>query len=74
MSHRIVSQEEWNKHRTKFLQKEKEFTKARDQMTALIRNHPWVELKKDYTFGTNQGRKSLKELFSDCSQLAIWHT
>ena len=44
MQHRIVSREEWLAARRQHLAREKEFTHARDQLSAERRELPWVRL------------------------------
>jgi predicted dithiol-disulfide oxidoreductase (DUF899 family) len=34
---------------------------------------PWVRVEKEYVFDTPAGRKTLPELFGDCSQLIVQH-
>jgi predicted dithiol-disulfide oxidoreductase (DUF899 family) len=46
MSHTIVSQDEWLDARKALLVKEKEFTKARDALSAQRRDLPWVQIDK----------------------------
>lgn len=70
---KIVSKEEWLKARMDFLAREKEFTRARDQLTAARQALPWVKIEKNYTFDTPSGRKSLADLFEGRSQLIVYH-
>ena len=72
-SHRIVSADEWTKARKAFLAKEKEFTQARDRLSAERRALPWVKVDKAYVFDTPQGKKTLAELFDGRSQLIVYH-
>jgi predicted dithiol-disulfide oxidoreductase (DUF899 family) len=71
--HRIVSADEWKKERKAFLAKEKEFTRARDRLSAERRALPWVKVDKAYVFDTPQGKKTLAELFDGRSQLIVYH-
>jgi predicted dithiol-disulfide oxidoreductase (DUF899 family) len=71
--HQVVSQEQWTIAAQELLAKEKEFTKLRDQLSARRRELPWVEVTKDYEFETPEGKKSLKDLFGDKSQLMVYH-
>jgi predicted dithiol-disulfide oxidoreductase (DUF899 family) len=71
--HRIVSHEEWLKARTAFLKEEKEFSKARDRLSAQRRALPWERVDKDYRFHTENGTKSLSDLFDGRSQLIVYH-
>jgi predicted dithiol-disulfide oxidoreductase (DUF899 family) len=70
---RIVSRDEWRAERVKFLAKEKEFTKLRDELNAQRRELPMVRLEKDYTFTGPEGEKSLLELFDGRRQLIVYH-
>ena len=71
--HKIVSREEWHSVREEILKKEKEFTRARDKLTAEIRDMPWTKIDKGYFFDTPHGKKSLSDLFEDKSQLFVVH-
>lgn len=69
----IVSREEWIKIRKKHLKKEKKFTRLRDELSAERRNLPWVKVDKKYQFTTEQGPRTLSDLFAGKSQLIIYH-
>jgi predicted dithiol-disulfide oxidoreductase (DUF899 family) len=71
--HKIVSEKEWLAARKDLLAKEKEFTQARDALSAGRRALPWVKVEKPYIFDTPQGKKSLAELFGGKSQLIVYH-
>jgi predicted dithiol-disulfide oxidoreductase (DUF899 family) len=73
MQHKIVSEKEWLATRKALLAKEKEFTQARDALSAERRTLPWVKVEKPYVFDTPQGKKTLAELFDGKSQLIIYH-
>ena len=73
MQHQIVSRDEGLAARTRFLAKEKEFTRLRDQLSAERRALPWVKVEKAYVFDTPEGRRSLAELFAGRSQLIVYH-
>jgi predicted dithiol-disulfide oxidoreductase (DUF899 family) len=70
---RIVSQEEWLEARKAHLAKEKEFTRARDELARHRRELPWVKVDKPYTFDAAEGRVSLGDLFGGNGQLLIYH-
>jgi predicted dithiol-disulfide oxidoreductase (DUF899 family) len=72
-AHRIVSRDEWIRERKALLAKEKEFTRARDKLSAERRGLPWVKVEKTYVFDTPDGKKTLAELFGGKSQLLIYH-
>ena len=69
MQHTIVSQDEWLAARKALLAKEKEFTKARDALSAARRALPWVKVDKNYVFDGPNGKQTLAELFDGRSQL-----
>jgi predicted dithiol-disulfide oxidoreductase (DUF899 family) len=71
--HKIVSRQEWTEARKAFLDKEKEFTRARDRLSAERRALPWVKVDKAYVFDTFEGKKTLAELFDGRSQLIVYH-
>ena len=72
-THEVVSKSEWVEARKRFLAKEKEFTRMREQLSAERRALPWVRIDKDYTFDGQNGRETLAQLFGDRSQLVVYH-
>ena len=71
--HRIVSRDEWTKERKAFLAKEKEFTRARDRLSAERRALPWVKVDKAYVFDTPEGKKTKQcevVLYADAAEKA----
>jgi len=72
-THAVVSNEEWVEARKRFLAKEKEFTRLRDELSAERRALPWMRVDKDYTFDGPDGRETLAQLFGDRSQLVVYH-
>lgn len=71
--HAVVSREDWLKARLELLDHEKEFTRARDALSAERRALPWVKIDKDYVFDVPDGQESLADLFDGRSQLLIYH-
>jgi predicted dithiol-disulfide oxidoreductase (DUF899 family) len=71
--HRIATQEEWQAERDEVLKEEKELTRRGDEITRKRRELPWVPVEKDYSFETEDGTKTLTELFDGRSQLVIYH-
>jgi predicted dithiol-disulfide oxidoreductase (DUF899 family) len=69
----IVSREEWLAARKLLLAKEKEFTKAQDEMSRQRRALPWVKIDKPYEFDSPSGKVTLAQLFNGRSQLLINH-
>jgi predicted dithiol-disulfide oxidoreductase (DUF899 family) len=73
MQHKIVSQDEWLKARKTLLAKEKQFTKARDELGQQRRDLPWVKVDKPYVFDGPNGKETLADLFGGKSQLIVYH-
>ena len=71
--HKIVDGAQWLQARRELLQKEKAFTRARDELSAARRALPWERVEKDYAFDTLGGRKSLPDLFDGRGQLVVYH-
>jgi predicted dithiol-disulfide oxidoreductase (DUF899 family) len=71
--HRIATQDEWQAERDELLKEEKELTRRSDELAAKRRELPWVAVEKDYRFETENGTKTLAELFEGRSQLVVYH-
>ncbi|MBV8565832.1 MAG: DUF899 domain-containing protein [Methylobacteriaceae bacterium] len=71
--HPVVSREEWIEARTRFLAKEKEFTRLRDELSEERRALPWVRVDKKYAFEGPAGRETLADLFGGRHQLIVYH-
>jgi predicted dithiol-disulfide oxidoreductase (DUF899 family) len=71
--HRIGTQEEWQAERDELLKEEKELTRRGDELARKRRELPWVPVEKDYRFETEDGTKSLADLFDGRSQLMAYH-
>ena len=71
--HQVVSPDEWIAARKAFLQREKEFTRLRDQLSAERRALPWVRVEKEYVFEGPDGKETLADLFAGRSQLIVQH-
>ena len=69
----IVSHAEWIAARTELLNKEKEFTRLRDELSRQRRELPWEKVKKEYVFDGPNGKETLGDLFGGKSQLMIYH-
>ena len=73
MQHKVVSQSEWLRAREALLLQEKEFTRARDELSRLRRELPWTKVDKSYVFEGADGKRTLAELFDGRSQLVVYH-
>jgi predicted dithiol-disulfide oxidoreductase (DUF899 family) len=72
-NHGVVSHKEWLAARTAFLEKEKEFTRLRDELSQKRRELPWEAVTKAYVFEGPNGKQTLAELFDGRSQLVVYH-
>jgi predicted dithiol-disulfide oxidoreductase (DUF899 family) len=70
---KIVSREEWLGARKRLLEKEKAHMREGDKLAAERRGLPWLKIEKSYTFETEQGRKTLADLFNGRGQLVVHH-
>ena len=74
MSHPpIVNRETWRKARLELLEQEKAHTREYDRVNAQRRRLPMVEVDGSYEFDTEQGKKTLLELFEGRTQLFVYH-
>src|SRR5690242_5006857 len=71
--HKIGTREEWLAAREELLVREKEHTRRGDELARERRELPWVRVEKEYTFETDDGERSLAELFDGHSQLLVYH-
>jgi predicted dithiol-disulfide oxidoreductase (DUF899 family) len=71
--HRTGTREEWLAARKDLLEKEKELTRRSDELARQRQDLPWVRVDKEYTFRTNDGPKTLDQLFDGRAQLIVYH-
>ena len=71
--HRIASREEWQAASEELLRREKEQTRMGDELARERRELPWVRVEKEYRFDTDDGKRTLAELFDGRSQLLVYH-
>jgi predicted dithiol-disulfide oxidoreductase (DUF899 family) len=69
----VVAHDEWLETRKQLLAKEKEFTRARDELTRQRQALPWEAVEKDYRFEGPTGEETLAALFDGRSQLIVYH-
>ena len=70
---KIATRDQWLTKRKALLARERELTHLRDQIAAERRKLPWVRVEKDYLFDTDEGPRTLRELFGGRSQLLAYH-
>jgi predicted dithiol-disulfide oxidoreductase (DUF899 family) len=73
VQHSVGSGEEHQRAREELLKREKELTHLSDELARQRRELPWVEVEKEYEFETEDGTKTLAELFDGRSQLLMYH-
>jgi predicted dithiol-disulfide oxidoreductase (DUF899 family) len=71
--HRVGTQEEWQAEREELLREEKELTSRGDELARRRRELPWVPVENEYRFETEDGTRTLAELFAGRSQLLVYH-
>ncbi|MEH1101760.1 DUF899 domain-containing protein [Micromonospora sp. CPCC 205561] len=69
----LVSRDQWVDARRKLLDREKEITRLRDEVTALRRQLPAVAVEKDYSFTGPAGPVGLADMFEGRRQLIVYH-
>jgi predicted dithiol-disulfide oxidoreductase (DUF899 family) len=70
---KVGTQEEWQAAREELLREEKELTRRSDELARKRLELPWVRVEKEYVFETDDGKKTLAELFDGRSQLLVYH-
>jgi predicted dithiol-disulfide oxidoreductase (DUF899 family) len=71
--HRMGTREEWEAAREELLEREKELTHLNEELAQRRMELPWVPIEKEYSFQTEDGTKSLAELFDGRSQLVVYN-
>ena len=69
----VGTREEWLAAREELLRREKEHTRMGDELAQQRRELPWVPVDKEYRFETDEGTRTLPELFDGRSQLLVYH-
>jgi predicted dithiol-disulfide oxidoreductase (DUF899 family) len=71
--HKVGTRDEWLAARIELLEREKELTRLSDELARHRQALPWVRVEKEYRFDTEDGPKTLAELFDGRSQLLVFH-
>ena len=72
-THPTLSRQEWRAAREKLLAEEKEHTRRGDELARKRRELPWLPVEKEYRLDTDEGERTLMELFDGRSQLLVYH-
>jgi predicted dithiol-disulfide oxidoreductase (DUF899 family) len=70
---KIGTREEWQAARADLAKLEAEHASLGQKVTEQRRQLPWVPVEKEYQFDTEEGKKSLAELFDGRSQLLAYN-
>jgi predicted dithiol-disulfide oxidoreductase (DUF899 family) len=71
--HRIGTREEWQAARNELARLEAEQAKRDEEITQKRLELPWVPVEKEYVFATEDGEKTLADLFEGRSQLLAYN-
>jgi predicted dithiol-disulfide oxidoreductase (DUF899 family) len=71
--HRTGTREEWQEERAELAKLEAEQAEREEEITKKRRELPWAPVEKNYEFDTEDGKKSLAELFDGRSQLLAYN-
>jgi predicted dithiol-disulfide oxidoreductase (DUF899 family) len=69
----IGTEQEWQAARRELLAAERELEEHAERVVRQRRELPWVAVENEYSFATDDGTRSLVELFDGRSQLLIYH-
>ena len=73
MPNKVGTREEWEAARNELLERENEHAQRSEELARERRELPWVPVEKEYTFATEEGQKTLAELFDGRSQLIAYN-
>jgi len=71
--YKVGTREEWQKARDDLAKLEAEHAKLSQRVTEQRRQLPWVPVEKEYRFQTEDGERTLAELFDGRSQLLAYN-
>jgi predicted dithiol-disulfide oxidoreductase (DUF899 family) len=71
--HKIGTREEWQAARDELVKLEGEQAKQNEEIKKKRLELPWVAVEKEYEFDTEEGKKTLAELFEGRSQLLAYN-
>lgn len=72
-NHKTGTREELVAASKQVTERRDELAKQADELAKQRRELPWVAIKKEYTLETDDGPKTLKDLFDGRSQLLVYH-
>jgi len=69
----VTTEQEWQAARTELLAAERELEEHAERVARQRGELPWVPVENEYSFATDAGPRSLRDLFEGRSQLLIYH-
>src|SRR5213082_1084935 len=72
-AHKVGTREEWKAAVGAVHEREQELGKLDEEVAKQRQELPWVPVEKEYTFDTEDGKKTLAELFDGRSQLLAYN-
>jgi predicted dithiol-disulfide oxidoreductase (DUF899 family) len=69
----VATREQWQAARDALREREEELYRLEKELNGQRRELPWVPVEKEYRFETDDGSKTLAELFEGRSQLLAYH-
>jgi predicted dithiol-disulfide oxidoreductase (DUF899 family) len=70
---KVGTREEWLTARKALLERERELASLESEIVEQRRRLPWVPVEKEYRFDTEDGTRTLAELFEGRSELLAYH-
>jgi predicted dithiol-disulfide oxidoreductase (DUF899 family) len=70
---KVGTREEWREAREALRKREDELNELGNELARERRELPWVPVEKEYTFATDDGQRTLGQLFDGRSQLLAYH-
>jgi predicted dithiol-disulfide oxidoreductase (DUF899 family) len=71
--HKVGTREEWRAARDELAKLENEHNERSEELARKRQELPWVPVEKEYTLATEEGEKTLAELFDGRSQLLAYN-
>jgi hypothetical protein len=71
--HKVGTREEWQAAREELAKLEKEHAERNEEIKKKRLGLPWVPVQKEYEFDTEDGKRTLAELFDGRSQLLAYN-
>jgi predicted dithiol-disulfide oxidoreductase (DUF899 family) len=70
---KVGTEQEWQAARKELLAAERELEEHAERVDEQRRELPWVPVEKEYTVATEEGSRTLRQLFDGRPQLLIYH-